>query len=582
MAADSDLTPLPALSIVAAPKRFVGHTGIIQRNALESWRRLPIAGEVILVGAEQDVRQAAESAGVLHCPPASVDAYGVPTVDGILRAAAAHATSHWVCYVNGDIILLPAFATAVRKSIAALGRCLVVSRRWNLDVRSPLRFDVGWDTRLEADVAGRGMLFSRYGIDVFVFPKDLYPAVPPFSVGRPCWDNWMIGAARRTGHPVVDVTADYSVIHQNHPYDALTSPATIRRSQQALRNFWLAGDSFANLGHAGDATHELRDGKIVPRDLPMVSVVIPHAGSSRQLAASLAALAEQSYPRTYVNVIVVDNAEGASSAAAALEWPFLTVTRERKRGPAAARNKGAAIATGDLIAFLDSDCVPAGTWIEAAVATARAHEMRAIVACNIRPKLPTTRTRAVERYDAHMYHDQKGYVKYSQACITGGMMVPRSLWMQIGPFDEDFPEAACEDWEWSTRASASGVPIVYARDAVVVHPVYHTWEQLRHKAKRLARGELILARKRGWNKALSIAIQHDHHVKRLRAQLKRILVASEIPRHAKPGVACAACAVFAWSLTETRRQLASTTSLVWSWGKRPRPPAFGYTRRRPA
>ena len=56
----------------------------------------------------------------------------------------------------------------------------------------------------------------RLASDYFVFPKGAIGHVPPFAVGRPRWDNWMIFNARRLGLPVYDATRVVTAIHQNH------------------------------------------------------------------------------------------------------------------------------------------------------------------------------------------------------------------------------------------------------------------------------------------------------------------------------------------------------------------------------
>ena len=62
-----------------------------------------------------------------------------------------------------------------------------------------------------------------------------------------------------------------------------------------------------------------------------------------------------------VRIIIVDD---GSSVPLHASGPDVTVLRlEENRGPAAARNAGAAAATTDLIAFVDSDCVPSGDWL---------------------------------------------------------------------------------------------------------------------------------------------------------------------------------------------------------------------------
>src|SRR6185437_12388918 len=65
-----------------------------------------------------------------------------------------------------------------------------------------------------------------------------------------------------------------------------------------------------------------------------------------------------------VEVIVVDNGSSDASRDIASGHPAVTrVVTESRPGSYAARNAGLAVATGDLIAFTDADCLPASDWL---------------------------------------------------------------------------------------------------------------------------------------------------------------------------------------------------------------------------
>ncbi len=544
-----------SFSLFAVPKAFSDHTGIIQTNALESWKQLGLAREIILLGNDEGVGEAASNIGAIHCHNIKLDEMGTPFLDDVFRVAKNKATSEWLCYVNADIILMPEFCDVVANSAAAIGKCLMISRRWNLDVNARIDFTDGWQHRLREMATKEAQLFSPYGIDVFVFHRSFFEDVPPFSLGRSFWDNWIVTEARRRGYPVIDLTENYNVIHQNHTYDGFESMEDIRRSQQGLRNFWLAGDSNFRLSSVNDATHRIKEGKVVSSTIKTVSVVMPHAGSLAQLKKCLSALSHQSYPRSYIEVIVVENSDRSASTPARLDYPFIKLTREMKSGPAAARNKGAAIAQGQIIAFLDSDCYPDGDWVEKAVQAAEVKNLECVIACNIKPSRSGSGKPAVEWYEALEYHNQKGYVEACQACITGAMIVPRRVWLSVGPFNEAFSEAACEDWEWSTRASSYGVPIIYAAEAIVTHPVHTSWYELREKANRLARGELRLARMRATGDLISLPSVFVQYTKRFKDSVKKTMRTHKLPLRLKVEASFAAARVCYWSIKETRKQL---------------------------
>jgi hypothetical protein len=295
----------PSITIVAVPKPFVGHIATIQNNALGSWARLAGIQQILLLGAEAGVEDAARSVGAVHVPTLVTDNDGVPRLDSVFEVASATAPSEWLCYVNSDVLLLPEFIEAARTAASSMGDALVVSRRWNLEVREPLEFGNDWAAKLRKRTERQGDLFSPFGIDAFVFPKCLFNGVPPFSIGRFSWDNWLISDARRRGYAVVDVTSASGVIHQTHDYENGKSLEEMRRSLGALRNFWLAGDTLHSLASVFDATHELRGSAIVPSSARTISVVVTGNHTPARLHRCIRAIAHQDYPRSYIEIVVV-------------------------------------------------------------------------------------------------------------------------------------------------------------------------------------------------------------------------------------------------------------------------------------
>ena len=64
-----------------------------------------------------------------------------------------------------------------------------------------------------------GKIQPPWGSDFFIFPKTMDIDFPPFLVGRPYWDNWMIYYFRKNKIPVIDITDYALVFHQNHDYE---------------------------------------------------------------------------------------------------------------------------------------------------------------------------------------------------------------------------------------------------------------------------------------------------------------------------------------------------------------------------
>jgi hypothetical protein len=191
---------------------------MIQRNAILSWMLLKPTPDILLFGDEEGVSEIAAEFKLKHNPFIKRNEFGTPLVSSIFEEAEKTATRELMCYLNADILLLSDFVEAVKAVHNEMPRSLMVGRRWNLDVSAPVVFEEGWERALIEQVARRGKLVPHFFIDYFVFPKGVWGKIPPFAIGRPAWDNWIIYQARQMDLPVVDLTPAVTVIHQNHDY----------------------------------------------------------------------------------------------------------------------------------------------------------------------------------------------------------------------------------------------------------------------------------------------------------------------------------------------------------------------------
>lgn len=256
------------LTIFSTPKPFRGHIGVIQRNAIQSWKRIHPDVEIILFGDEEGAAEVSREFGLRHIPDAPKNEFGTKLLRGFFEPAQQMARHPILCYVNCDIMLLPSFATAIERVAARFERFLIVGQRWNVDILEPWDFDSpGWDQRLDRYVSDRGSLLDATGIDYFVFPRDLYRDMPPLIIGRIWWDHWLIWRARSLGTPVIDATQTVRAVHQNHDYSYHPAGADgVWHDAQARQNYDLAGGKW-HLYTVQDSTHRLTPAKLQPRFL---------------------------------------------------------------------------------------------------------------------------------------------------------------------------------------------------------------------------------------------------------------------------------------------------------------------------
>jgi len=229
------------LTLFTAPKPFVGHIGIIQTNALRSWKRLGSEVDILILGDEPGMATAAVDLGVTHLDSVERSESGAPRLRSAFAAARRASRQPYLCYLNADILLLPDFLQAVERVARRLPYFLLLGQRWDLDITRRLSFEADWEPRLRQELSRFGRLHRPIGSDYFVFAADTYEDVPDFVIGRSGWDNWMIFDARRRRIPVVDATHAVTVVHQNHDYGHLPGGRPHHRHPESLRNLELAG-----------------------------------------------------------------------------------------------------------------------------------------------------------------------------------------------------------------------------------------------------------------------------------------------------------------------------------------------------
>jgi GT2 family glycosyltransferase len=192
----------------------------------------------------------------------------------------------------------------------------------------------------------------------------------------------------------------------------------------------------------------------------VISVVIPARDAERELRGTLGDLAGQAGVR---EVIVVDNGSSDATAEVARAAGARVVSLARP-GRAAARNRGAAEAEADRIAFLDADCRPAPGWADA---LERCLERVPLVGGPVAISTGDP-PNASERFDALWRFRQERTIREGRWAASANLAVTREAFDAVGGFDEAYDSA--EDVDFCIRAARLGLEIAYCEDASVTHP----------------------------------------------------------------------------------------------------------------
>jgi len=252
------------LTLFSTAKPFTGHSKIIQRNALQSWKLLHPSVEVILFGDEEGAAAVCAEMGLRHEPHVERNESGLKSVQYLFSRAQQIAQHDYLCYSNCDMVLLDDFLKAFEKARAWREKFLVVGRRRDTEVTLPIDFSrPSWANDLRHLALTSGVLQHPGFIDFFLFPKGLYDHIPPLVIGRSYWDHWLVWKALSNGAALLDCSRFVVPVHQNHDYGY--HPDGKRgtdRDAIALRNKLLSGNG-RHLRSILDSTHRLTsDGEI--------------------------------------------------------------------------------------------------------------------------------------------------------------------------------------------------------------------------------------------------------------------------------------------------------------------------------
>ncbi len=225
---------------------------------------------------------------------------------------------------------------------------------------------------------------------------------------------------------------------------------------------------------------------------PRFSVVVPTLQRNDSLARCLNRLMadRQNLASDQFEVIVADDGPEDDNARLLVThtYPWARWVAGPKRGPAANRNRGAAQAQGEWLAFTDDDCLPQPGWLAAFVA-------RLDGADGERLRVLEGRTFAGEGFGPMGPGFTSPDNEHGGLLWSCNFAIERRFFFELGGFDERFPFSHLEDVDLRLRLEDRREPYLFVPEAVVEHPPRpeasaRSWARSRESA-------FYLARKRG-------------------------------------------------------------------------------------
>ncbi|MFC2154047.1 glycosyltransferase family 2 protein [Candidatus Altiarchaeota archaeon] len=197
------------------------------------------------------------------------------------------------------------------------------------------------------------------------------------------------------------------------------------------------------------------------------SVVVPTYNRLGMLQECLQSLEEQSLHKKDFEVIVVDDGSKDATPRFLEEWG----SRDRKRhryfaqknmGVASARNNGIKAAKGEIVCFLDDDCIATEKWLEKIMEGFVDEKIGGVGGDIVSHKSDSL---------LEQYAEETGLLRQSRFIelfiVTANAAYLRKILREINGFDEEF--LVGQDVELGLRVRRAGYKLSYKPEAVVFH-----------------------------------------------------------------------------------------------------------------
>jgi glycosyltransferase involved in cell wall biosynthesis len=198
---------------------------------------------------------------------------------------------------------------------------------------------------------------------------------------------------------------------------------------------------------------------------PSVSVIVCSYNGGKTLAACLDSLGRLNYPN--YEVILVDDGSTDDTAYVAAQFPWVRYIHQSNHGLSHARNTGAAAATGEVLAYTDSDCMADADWLYYLIGTLTTGDYAGVGGPNITPPAENWIQACVAAAPGGPSHVLLTDIvaEHIPGC---NMAFYKWAFENIGGFDPEYRKAG-DDVDFCWRVQQAGGVIAFSPTAMVWH-----------------------------------------------------------------------------------------------------------------
>ena len=181
---------------------------------------------------------------------------------------------------------------------------------------------------------------------------------------------------------------------------------------------------------------------------PMISIIIPAYNEEKHIEACLTSIFNVDYPKAGYEIILVDN--GSTDRTREIAGQFdIAIFTDQDKNVSGLRNLGVKYAKGEILAFIDADCLATHQWLK----NASLHiQNNKLAAWGAPPEIPDNPTWVQEAWFAIRKNETGiGYVHWLESM---NLFVRKDYFINIGGFNESL--ATCEDVDFCYRIARYG------------------------------------------------------------------------------------------------------------------------------
>lgn len=201
----------------------------------------------------------------------------------------------------------------------------------------------------------------------------------------------------------------------------------------------------------------------------MISIIIPMYNSKKTIIQTLKGFEDQT--NNDFEIIIVDDGSTDDSSGLITQYKdqselIIKLLSQKNSGPAKARNLGVKHSQGEIIIFLDSDCIPPRNWVEKMVEPLN----EKIVGCNCGYKVIKKESLIARYVDYEIAKRHEKLIGRNIDTIgTYSASFKKNIFEDIGGFDTKYSDASGEDFNFAFDIRKKGYDLFFTDKTFVYH-----------------------------------------------------------------------------------------------------------------